>query len=374
MKTQGFTGPDTIELRGFNRTLAEIEWLLLVLVLVFLLLPDEPLEQPLAITIACAIFAIFVLGFRYLDLFALPPRWKLAIETWGMLAFTGYVVWHTGKVESPLIPLFLLTVIFSALTLGKLITLLEVGLIASFYLLAAYSVSGTELFTYATFSRLMLLFAPVVLVAYITSLIAADMNLARLSAQHLSETDELTGLPNMRVFSRALARHTESAIQDAEPLAVMMVDLDNLKQINDRYGHPVGNQAILAVAEAIRHSIRAADLVARYGGDEFILLLPGVSDQAAREAAERIRAMVSSTLIEAGAEIFTTSVSIGYAVYPDMAEDVETLTLHADAALYASKHAGRNEIHAFSDLARLSVAAAEPTRLPPTHESRPPRH
>jgi diguanylate cyclase (GGDEF)-like protein len=372
MKKRDVTVPDPIELRGFNRTLAEIEWLLLVLVLVYLVVPDEPLDQGFAIVVACTVFASLVFGFRYLNLFTLPARWKLAIETWGMLAFTGFVVWHTGKVESPLLSLFLLPVIFSALTLGKLVTLLEVGLIASFYLLAAFSAIGSELFHYATFSHLMLLFSPVVLVAYITSLIASDMSLARLSAQRLSETDELTGLPNMRAFSSALERHAARAMQGSQSLGVMMVDVDNLKQVNDRHGHAAGNQVIRAVADGIRHSIRSADLVARYGGDEFILLLPGVSDQAAREAAERIRSIVSSTLIEVGAETLTTSVSIGYAVYPSMAEDMESLTLHADAALYASKHAGRNRIHAYDDLSRPDQAPSRPERHALPHD--PPRH
>jgi diguanylate cyclase (GGDEF)-like protein len=354
MKRRDVALPDPIELTGFNRTLAEIEWLLLVLVLVYLVLPDEPVEQTLGIVAAVAGFGAFILGFRYLNLFTLPARWKLTLETWVMLAFTAFVVWHTGKVDSPLISLFLLVIVFSALTLGKLVTLLEVALVASFYLFAAHSVVGSELFSYSTFSRLMLLFAPVALVAYVTSLIASDMSFSRTSVQRLSETDDLTGLPNMRAFSAALARHRQAALVNDRPFGVMMVDADNLKEVNDRYGHPVGNQVIRAVAEAIRRSIRSADLVARYGGDEFILLLPDTTEQAARDAGERIRTMVASTLIDTGKEAVTTTVSIGYATYPSMATEVDDLMVRADEALYAGKRAGRNRIFAFSEIAETA--------------------
>ncbi|CRI65798.1 Response regulator protein with GGDEF domain [Thiocapsa sp. KS1] len=360
MKKTDVAVPDPIELRGFNRTLAEIEWLLLVLVLVYLVLPEEPIEQTLGIAAAVAVFAVFILGFRYLNLFTLPARWKLTIETWAMLVFTAFVVWHTGKVDSPLISLFLLVIVFSALTLGKLITLLEVALIASFYLLAAYTVAGTELFAYSTFSRLMLLFAPVALVAYVTSLIASDMSFSRTFVQRLSETDELTGLPNMRAFSVALDRHRDSAVMRDRPFGLMMVDADNLKEVNDRYGHSVGNQVIRAVADGIRRSIRSADLVARYGGDEFILLLPETTEQAAHEAGERIRMMVASTLIDTGKDAVTTTVSIGYATYPSMATEVDDLMSRADEALYASKRAGRNRVFAFSEISGNQAGPAHP--------------
>jgi diguanylate cyclase (GGDEF)-like protein len=339
-----------LELKGFNRTLAEIEWLLLVLILVYMTLPDEPIQQPLTILAAGALFAVFVVGFRYANLFTLPARWKFTIETWAMLALTAVAVWHTGKVDSPLLNLFLLVVIFSALTLGKVVTLLELGLVTSFYLLAAYSSDGSQIFEYEMFSSLMLRFAPFVLVAYVTSLLAADLGFARAHVEQLAGTDSLTGLSNMRAFNQALTRHERSARRRHQPLSVLMVDIDNLKAINDHHGHATGNLAIRNVAAAIKASVRANDVVARYGGDEFIVLLPSAPEAAARNAGERILRRASAQPIDGTKGPVSVSVSIGLATFPVMAGEVEELLRHADQALYASKRAGRNRLSVYQSL------------------------
>jgi diguanylate cyclase (GGDEF)-like protein len=264
-----------------------------------------------------------------------------------MLGLTSIAVWNTGKVDSPLLNLFLLVVIFSALTLGKLITLLELCLITSIYLLAAFSVDGTEIFRYEIFSRLMLNFAPFVLVAYVTSLLAADLGFARAQVELMAETDELTGLSNMRAFNHALLRQERVARKHEQPLAVLMIDIDNLKAINDNHGHDVGNEAIRTVATAIKDSLRTDDVVARFGGDEFIALLPRAPESAARRAGERILARVAEHPIDTGSTRIGISVSIGLAASPVMAGDAEELMRNADQALYASKKAGRNRLSTF---------------------------
>lgn len=362
-KTFWSTDPSgTLELKDFNRTLAEIEWLLLALILVYLALPDEDLESRFLILIACSLFALFTIGFRYLNLFTLPARWKFTIETWAMMALTAVAVWFTGKVDSPLLSLFLLVIIFSALTLGKLITLLEVLLIASFYLLAAYHSDGTDIYRYASFSQIMLRFAPFVLVAYVTSLLAADFGFARAVSEQLAGTDELTGLPNMRGFRLALGHRLHAARHGNATFAVMMIDVDNLKTINDRHGHETGNRVIRAVAEAIRRSLRTSDIAARYGGDEFVALLLQGTEQSTREAGQRILRQVSSGLIETGNGSVDVSVSIGFALFSDRATDAEGLIEQADQALYASKQNGRNQVTSFADL--QAPTGADPARAP----------
>jgi diguanylate cyclase (GGDEF)-like protein len=340
----------SIELKGFNRTLAEIEWLLLVLILVYMVMPPEPIEYPLRIVIGGSLFAAFVIGFRYVNLLTLPTRWKLTIETWAMILLTSVAVWNTGKIDSPLLNLFLLVIIFSALTLGKLITMLEVTLIASFYLLAAYSTHGAIVFDYQSFSQLMLRFSPFVLVAYVTSLLAADLGFARSIAEQQAETDPLTGLSNMRAFNQAIARQERLSRRTSSPFSVLMIDIDNLKTINDHHGHDIGNKAIRVVAEAISNGVRASDIVARYGGDEFIVLLPKAPEPAARAAGERIMSQVTNAVIDAHGHPVGISVSMGLATYPVMADEAESLLRNADKALYASKRAGRNRLSIYSEV------------------------
>jgi len=340
----------SLELKGFNRSLAEIEWLLLVLILVYMVMPSEPVEKPLRIVVGGTLFAAFVIGFRYVNLLTLPTRWKLTIETWAMILLTCVAVWHTGKIDSPLLNLFLLVIVFSALTLGKLITLLEVALIASFYLLAAYFSPSTLDFDYQSFGQLLLRFSPFVLVAYVTSLLAADLGFARSIADQQAETDPLTGLSNMRAFNQAIARQEGLSRRTASPFSVLMIDIDNLKVINDQHGHDIGNKAIRVVAEAISNSVRATDIVARYGGDEFIVMLPKASESAARAAGERIMRQVTNAVIDTHGQPVAISVSMGLATYPVMADEAESLLRNADKALYASKRAGRNRLSIYSEV------------------------
>lgn len=349
--------PEQIELKGFNRSLAEIEWLLLVLVLAYVVIPGVGVDL-IPLSIACTAFAAFVIGFRYLNLFTAETRWKLAFETWAMIALTAFVIWHTGKADSALINLYLLPIVFSALTLGKVMTLLQVLLITVLYLHATHAVVDDQFLTYETFSTVLFNFAPFVLVAYLTSLLAADMSFARAFAQHLSETDELTGLPNMRAFNAALQREQARAARDGSGFTVMMIDADDLKAINDEFGHEVGNDMLRHMVSALRHGLRSSDMIARYGGDEFIALLPNTGPKEAEEAGERVRRAIANMAFDANGHRVRTTVSVGCAFYPDTAEEIPELLASADLAMYASKKSGRNRVTS------SATPAAEQTATP----------
>ncbi len=341
---------DQVELKGFNRTLAEIEWLLLVLILVYLVIPGTDVDA-FAVSMACVAFGALIIAFRYLNLFTSEARWKLTAETAGMIALTAFAIWHTGKADSPLVNLYLLPIVFSALTLGKYMTLAQVALITALYLHASHGLLGDAFFTYETFSNTMFNFAPFVLVAYLTALLAADMSFARKFLQYLAETDELTGLPNMRVFYADLERERIRAAREGSELTVMMIDADNLKATNDRLGHEVGNELIIRMVKALQHALRGSDLVARYGGDEFTVMLPNTGTIAAMEVAERVRRSIEHLSFDAMGEPVSTTVSIGLATYPGMAADSQELLSKADQAMYMSKRSGRNRVtaHAVED-------------------------
>lgn len=155
----------------------------------------------------------------------------------------------------------------------------------------------------------------------------------RFMAQH----DPLTGLPNRTSMQQRLALAMELAKRNRKKVAVMMVDLDEFKRINDTRGHPAGDQALVQLAARLRTSVRGSDTVARYGGDEFVILA-GELDRAedASMVAEKVADMISVPLsMEGGVE--KVSCSIGISVYPDDAEGGEELIAHADKAMYASK-------------------------------------
>jgi len=150
--------------------------------------------------------------------------------------------------------------------------------------------------------------------------------------RELAVTDPLTGLANHRQLVQALESEIKRSRRTAQPLAVVLLDLDGLKQINDRHGHLAGSLAIRRVAEALLGSCRATDTAARFGGDEFALVLPETGEAAAWHVA---RGVVDRLATDA--EKPNLSISVGVAVYPGHGESVETLLNAADVALYETK-------------------------------------
>ena len=172
----------------------------------------------------------------------------------------------------------------------------------------------------------------------------------RLTAQKehfraLAQTDGLTGLPNFRSFHARLEEEVARADRYSHPLACAMVDLDGLKQINDRLGHAAGNRAILALADAVREELRDTDFAARYGGDEFVVLLPQTNAQAAGLFAERLRRRLLAVSEQAGLPV---RASIGVAALtPDEvagSDAAEDLLRRADEQLYKAKRSGRDRV------------------------------
>lgn len=163
--------------------------------------------------------------------------------------------------------------------------------------------------------------------------------------------DGLTGLPNRLLFHDRLESAVHDARRTGEMLAVLFVDLDRFKGINDTLGHAVGDQVLNAVAERLRSLVRASDTVARHAGDEFTLILRHVNDRAdvARVAAKLLAGMQAPLTLENGSELHVTT-SIGVSVYPDDATDVDGLLKHADLAMYTAKGAGRNKVKAFGNV------------------------
>ena len=332
------------ELQGFSRTIAELEWLLLVLVLLYFVMPTTIIMDRWSVVLAMAIYATFVMSFRYSKLFTRETQWKLAIETWAITFFITWCVYQTGGIDSPLINLYLLVIIFSALTLGKMVTLLEFGLITVVYFYLAQSKMDLESYSVLDFSEMTMTFAPYLLVAYLTSLLAADLKNAREGLEQLSDTDELTGLKNRRAFNNALDVEIKKAIRYKRPFTVMMLDADDLKAVNDKFGHAVGDKLIVTMAQVVQESLRNTDVLARFGGDEFVAILTETPEDRGIEVAERVRSSVENTSFSFEGARVSSTISIGVSCFSNGSQTADEIMAQADKKLYESKHKGKNSV------------------------------
>lgn len=168
--------------------------------------------------------------------------------------------------------------------------------------------------------------------------------------RRLATRDQLTGLLNRREFDRILAEESERAARFGRPLALILVDIDHFKKVNDTYGHPAGDEVLREVARRLGSLMRTVDRVTRFGGEEFALVAMETDRPAALETARRICKEMARTPIQAGSVTLPVTVSAGLAVLPGDANDGKALIAAADKALYAAKDAGRNRAMAFADL------------------------
>lgn len=339
------------ELRGFSRSIAELEWLLLILVVLYVVVPGNYVTDTWLIIKSCVFFAGFVLAFRYLNFYEKETRWKLAIEIWVMIGFITWILFNTGEINSPLLNLYLLVIITSGLTMGKITTLLILTLITCVYIYMGYPIYADTFFSLQNFGRMMTIFTPYLLIAYLTTMLSADLYYARRMFKYLSETDDMTGLSNLRSFSNILLQEIKKSSRYDQIFSILMIDADNLKDINDNHGHDAGDRLIKAIATSVQSCLRESDTLARYGGDEFIALLPQTDQNHAMDAAERIRIAVQNTAFDMSGTQINSTVSIGIASYPLQADNTDDLLRKADKALYASKNAGRNKATLYTETA-----------------------
>ncbi len=176
--------------------------------------------------------------------------------------------------------------------------------------------------------------------------IASSLGVLR-QAERNAHTDALTGLGNRHWMRTMFEREVMRTLHENRALCLMMIDVDSFKAFNDQYGHIAGDRVLVAVAETLREYLRPTDLVARFGGDEFAVLLPDLKLNQARQIAERLRQQIAKLSPPSLSTVITVSIGIADRTEKD---DVATLVQRADAAMYEAKEAGRN---------RVAVAASD---------------
>lgn len=166
-----------------------------------------------------------------------------------------------------------------------------------------------------------------------------ELEAANVRITHLMNTDPLTGLANRRCLRDLLEREVSSARRHHHPLSALMVDIDHFKSINDAFGHDVGDMVLVSVAQALKGAARKEDIVARFGGEEFVIVLSDSSLEDALQCAERMRKKVESLVFPSIDRPITASFGVTSFLYT---EEDESMLKRADDALYEAKHSGRN--------------------------------
>ena len=178
------------------------------------------------------------------------------------------------------------------------------------------------------------------------NLMALKLERSQQDLSRLATLDELTEVYNRREFNRLLAVETERSQRNNQIVSLIMLDIDHFKQLNDTFGHQAGDLALYEVAQRLKREVRPGDIVCRYGGEEFAIILPATTRTDSMAIAERIRAaLVQQPVILPSQQRIEMTASLGVAAFPEHATTKEHLIKKADQALYTAKHSGRNRVH-----------------------------
>ena len=298
------------------RSLTRVDWLVLLMVALYSLVPHVQPKSPRWLYIAMATYTLFVLAFRWRGFPVRDTGARIALGAAAMVAFITVVAIQTGGSSSPMVNLYLLPIVLVAMTLGRrgaLVIVLGVALawlsvIVGEGVLPPPAELGTRLFGEL---------GPYALVAYLTQALAGSIMTARRRIEEMAERDGLTGMLNLRTFKSILHREHQLRARGVQGgYAVLLIDVDKLKELNDEHGHQAGNRAITTVSGAVQRAIRTTDMAARYGGDEFVVFLPGATPEVAETVAQRIRNNVYRSLFPVGDRLQRMTVSVGTASYP----------------------------------------------------------
>jgi diguanylate cyclase (GGDEF)-like protein len=268
---------------------------------------------------------------------------KFVVEGSVAITVATLLVALTGGVDSPFFFVFPLIVGGAALVVSATITVALACGGTLGYVLAVIAGSPAGALGPATAATVGVNLMAVILLAYAAMVVAREQRRTRDAAIRMSTVDPLTGLFNRTFFFAAASREIARCARSGRGFCLLMMDLDDLKTINDRLGHFQGDRVLRGVGDVIADGVRRIDTAARYGGDEFVVLLPETDPTGAFVLAEKIRLGVNDLTIDLP-DITHPSISIGVVSYPGDGRTADALMISADNAMYASKRAGKDRV------------------------------
>ena len=301
-----------------------------------------------------AIIVVLAFGLILIEFFqdVLPAsalgRWRLRLEAGLALAFLTVLIVMTGGHDSPYVFGYLVLVGAAALSIASVGAAVLAIISSVAYIVAVLLAFEAPPLTSADFGQVGFNLIAIALVMYVASVIGREQRRARDEALRLSRFDSLTSLFSRAYFMAELEQEILRAARTRRPFAVAMIDLDGLKAANDRFGHEWGDHLLRAVAEAVRGDIRATDVAARYGGDEFVLILPETDLAGAMLVADKVRADIARVALPHDGAVVRTSASIGIVTFPDDGRTSAELMRRADLAMYEAKRRGRDQVVRFA--------------------------
>jgi len=341
----------------FNHAVRVLTWSFILSVLA--IVSASQLWQPVApqIYISLTAAGVFVLVVHELMPTGRLGTIRVLIEGSAAVVFLTVLVVLTGNSESPFFFLYPLLIGGAALIAPPLVTLILTIETAVAYAIAAFSGPiPDEAAARETLARVGINLTALMLLSYAGIVISRVQKRTREAAVRLSTVDSLTDLYNRAYFFNAVEREIHRSHRFKRGFSLLMMDLDGLKSINDRHGHFQGDLVLRGVAQVIRASLRSVDTPARYGGDEFVALLPETDPTGAYVVAEKIRQEVSDLLVEAEGQKIVTSMSIGVVCYPEDGRTADELMIAADEAMYSSKRLGKNRVVGYADPGAAAVS------------------
>jgi diguanylate cyclase (GGDEF)-like protein len=312
-------------------------------------------EQPLTYVVLALGAFLIVLGQDVLPL-SLLGRWRYPVEALSVTVFVTLLVLLTGGYQSPFFFGYLLLLAGAALWAGGVVPFVLALLASVAYLLAVVLAPSAEAIGPEAMGIIAFNLVALALISYVAAVIGREQHRSREAALRLSRIDALTGLHTRGYFNTAIEQEVVRGQRNNRPFSLLMIDIDGLKAANDKYGHEAGDRVLRAAADAIRAGIRASDLAARYGGDEFVVVLPETDQAGALRVGEKLRFDLSRLGVRGNGDLLNTSASIGLVSFPDDGRTSLELMRRADLAMYEAKRRGRNQLVRF---ARPDAPAAD---------------